>query len=180
MGIRERGGDLRFISKRVHAICTAKILGFPTRMECHSRSLDASLLSDASSPYTVTSVTIGSSMATAIGPPFKEQRTGPPDRRGSRLVAVLTLFPGPLAGTGYTLKSSMAVELETDEGGRFIVSDPNTGAFTSSDTQFSALTGFIAAFIEEYELLRDRESTLSPKMRSELERYRTLLEPSVK
>jgi hypothetical protein len=67
-----------------------------------------------------------------------------------------------------------------DEGGRFIVSDPNTGAFTSADTQLSALTGFVAAFIDEYEFLRDRESTLAPKMKSELERYRALLEPSAK
>lgn len=119
-------------------------------------------------------------MATAISPPFEDKRTGPPDRRNSRLVAVLTLFPGPLAGTSYNLKSSMAVELQMDEGGRFIVSDPNTGAFTSADTQFGALTGFVAAFIEEYELLRDRESALSQGMKSELERYRTLLEPCAK
>jgi len=67
-----------------------------------------------------------------------------------------------------------------DEGGRFIVSDPNTGAFCSAEHQFAALNGFVGAFVEEFEFLLEREPSLSPAMKSELERYRALIEPSVK
>jgi hypothetical protein len=114
-------------------------------------------------------------MATMTAPHFKEKRSGPPDRR-ARLVAVLTLLPGPLAGTVYSLKQPMTVHLQMDEGGRYVVWDANTGAFTSSDHLYGALTGFVGAFIEEFEFLV-KQSSLSPALMSELERFRILLEP---
>jgi len=119
-------------------------------------------------------------MATATAPPFQDRRTGPPERRASRLIAVLTLFPGPLAGTPYILKQSVAVQLQLDEGGRFIVSDPNTNTFTSAPHPFEALNGFVGALVEEYEFLSKNESTLSPPLISELARFRDLIEPSAK
>jgi hypothetical protein len=117
-------------------------------------------------------------MATATAPPVEDQRKGPPERRAPRLIAVLTVFPGPLSDTGYTLKQSITVQLQIDEGGRFIVSEPSTGAFTSGNHQFPALAAFVGAFIEEFEFLAKNESTLSPAMLSDLGRFRTLIEPT--
>lgn len=119
-------------------------------------------------------------MATVTAPPFEEKRKGLAERRGSRLIAVLTLFPGPLSGTDYVLKQSIVLEVQIDEGGRFIVSEALTGAFASGDHQFPAFNGFINALIEEFEFLVERESSLSPAMMSDLERFRMLIERSAK
>jgi hypothetical protein len=119
-------------------------------------------------------------MATVTATPSEDKRTGPPDRRTARLIAVLTLLPGPLAGTVYSLKQPMSIHLQMDQGGRYVISDSNTGAFTSSDHLFGALTGFVGALVEEFEFLLKRESSLSPAMMSELERFRMLLEPIAK
>jgi hypothetical protein len=108
-------------------------------------------------------------MSTTATPPIEDRRTGT-DRRRWQSVGVLTLYgPGPLPGTGYNLKQPIALFLQIDEGGRFVVSESNTGAFT-----------FFSAFVEEYEFLSQRESTLSPAMISDLERFRMLLERSEK
>jgi hypothetical protein len=115
-------------------------------------------------------------MATVTASSPEEKRNGPPDRRGSRLVGVLTLLPGPLPGTVYSLKQPMSVHLQMDLGGRYVISDATTGAFTSSDDQLGALTGFVGALVEEFEFLLSHESSLSPAMMSELERFRTLME----
>jgi hypothetical protein len=90
---------------------------------------------------------------------------------------VLTLY-GPLPDTGYRLKQAIVVQVERDEGGSFVVSEANTGAY-HYDPDFSrALSGFIGAFVEEFELLVRRENSLSPAMASDLERFRMLIEPA--
>jgi len=114
-------------------------------------------------------------MATVPAPPFKEKR------KASRLIGVLTLLgPAPLPDTGYNLKQPILVQLERDEGGSFVVSETNTGAFHYGDNLPDALAGFIRTFVEEFELLLHRESSLSPAMASDLERFRMLIEPSAK
>jgi hypothetical protein len=94
---------------------------------------------------------------------------------------VLTLYdPGPLPGTAYRLKQPLALFLQIDEGGRYVVSEVSTGAFTSDPDISHAISNFFDAFVEEYEFLSQRESTLSPAMISDLERFRMLLERSEK
>ena len=116
-------------------------------------------------------------MATATAPPSEERRKGVPDRRASRAIGVLTfLGPGPLPNTQYRLKDPLTVHLQIDEGGRFVVSEPVTGAFTSDDDLGRAVAGFIGAFVEEFEFLFERESSLSPALASDLERFRMLIE----
>jgi hypothetical protein len=119
-------------------------------------------------------------MSTTATPPIEDRRTGT-DRRRWQSVGVLTLYgPGPLPGTGYNLKQPIALFLQIDEGGRFVVSESNTGAFTSDLDLPHAVANFFSAFVEEYEFLSQRESTLSPAMISDLERFRMLLERSEK
>jgi hypothetical protein len=116
-------------------------------------------------------------MATLSTPPSEERYTGP-ERRKSRSVGVLTLYgPGPLPATGYNLKQAILLQIQIDEGRRFVVSETNTGAFTSDADLPRAVSKFFSAFVEEFELLSQRESSLSPAMVSDLERFRMLLEP---
>jgi hypothetical protein len=109
-------------------------------------------------------------MVTAPAPPLKDRRKASPS------IGVLTLY-GPLPETGYNLKRAIAIQVERDEGGSFVVSEANTGAY-HYDVDFSrALSGFISAFIEEYELLLHHEGPLSAAMASDLERFQMLIEP---
>jgi hypothetical protein len=82
--------------------------------------------------------------------------------------------------TGYRLKKTITLEVERDEGGSFVVSEANTGAFHYDIDLSRAVGGFVNAFIEEFELLVHNEASLSPAMSSDLDRFRMLLEPSAK
>lgn len=113
-------------------------------------------------------------MATAA-PPFEEKRSGG-DRRASHDIGLITFLPRTLHNTSYRLKEILTVHLQVDEGGRFIVSDPVTGAYASDDDLGRAVAGFIAAFVEEFEFLYKNESSLSPALTSDLERFRRVIE----
>ncbi|SRR6266496_3063565 len=114
-------------------------------------------------------------MATSTAPPFEDRRRG--ERRASRSIGVLTFFgPAPLPNTRYKLKDALTVHIQIDEGGRFVVSEPVTGAFTSDDDLGRAVAGFTGALVEEFEFLLQRESSLSPALVSDLERFRNLID----
>lgn len=114
-------------------------------------------------------------MATAPAPPFAEKR------KAARHIGVLTLYgPAQLPGTGYNLKQAIVLQLEHDDGGSFVVSETNTGAFHYDDNLPDAVAGFIRTFVEEFEMLLRREPSLSPALASDLERFRMLIEPSAK
>ena len=117
-------------------------------------------------------------MATAPAPPYEEKRKGVRDRRMSDSIGVLTFFGTGriLPHTRYTLKDNLTVHLYVDEGGRFVVAEPVTGAFTSDDDLGRAVAGFIGAFVEEFEFLCQQESSLSPALASDLKRFRMLIE----
>jgi|ERR1035441_1649643 hypothetical protein len=91
-------------------------------------------------------------------------------------VGVLTLFGLP--NTGYHLKKAITVEVERDEGGSFVISEANTGAFHYDQDLSRALAGFVGAFVEEFEFLVHHQSSLSPALSSDLDRFRILVEPS--
>jgi hypothetical protein len=90
---------------------------------------------------------------------------------------MLTLL-GPLPETGYHLKKAIVVQVERDEEGSFVVSEANTGAFHYDHDLSRAVAGFVGAFVEEFEFLLHHESSLSPAMTSDLDRFRMLVEPS--
>jgi hypothetical protein len=94
-------------------------------------------------------------------------------------IAMLTLL-GPLPGTGYHLKKAIVVQVERDEGGTFVVSEASTGAFHYGNDLPHAVAGFVSAFVEEFEHLLKHENSLSIAMKSDLEQFRSLLEPSAK
>jgi hypothetical protein len=94
-------------------------------------------------------------------------------------IMMITLL-GPLPGTGYHLKKAIVVQLERDEGGSFVVSEANTGAFHYDQDLSRAVGGFVDAFVEEFEKLRDYSGPLSPAMSSSLDEFHRLLEPSPK
>jgi hypothetical protein len=94
-------------------------------------------------------------------------------------IGMLTLL-GPLPGTQYHLKKAIVVQVERDEGGSFVVSEPNTGAFHYDQDLSRAVGGFVGAFVEEFELLSNQEGRLSTAMLSSLDQFRLLLEPSPK
>jgi hypothetical protein len=99
------------------------------------------------------------------------------ERRASRSIGVLTFFgPAPLPNTKYRLRDALTVHIQIDEGPRYVVSEPVTGAFTSDDDLGRAVSGFMGAFVEEFEFLLQRESSLSPALTSDLERFRNVIE----
>lgn len=113
-------------------------------------------------------------MATAA-PPFEDKRRGG-DRRASQDIGLITFLPRTLHNTHYRLKEILTVHLQVDEGGRFIVSDPVTGAYVSDDDLGRAVSGFVGAFVDEFEFLSKNESSLSPALASDLERFRRMIE----
>lgn len=114
-------------------------------------------------------------MATSTTFNFEDRRRR--ERRASRSIGVLTFFgPAPLPNTRYRLKDALTVHIQIDEGTRFVVSEPVTGAFTSDDDLGRAVAGFMGAFVEEFEFLLQRESSLSPALASDLERFRNIIE----
>lgn len=94
-------------------------------------------------------------------------------------IGMLTLLALP--GTGYHLKKAIAVQVEQDEEGSFVVSEATTGAFHYDQDFSRAVAGFVSAFVDEFETLRLRDTTsLSPAMSSTLDQFLLLLEPSEK
>jgi hypothetical protein len=80
-------------------------------------------------------------------------------------VGVLTLFGLP--NTGYHLKKAITVQVERDEGGSFVISEANTGAFHYDPDLSQALAGFVRAFVEEFEFLVQHEGSLSSALASD-------------
>jgi hypothetical protein len=83
-----------------------------------------------------------------------------------------------LPGTGYHLKKAIVVQVERDEGGSFVVSEPSTGAFHYDQDLSRAVGGFVDAFVEEFETLSNHQGPLSTAMSSSLDQFRRLLEAS--
>ncbi len=74
----------------------------------------------------------------------------------------------------YRLRSPMVIEVETDEVG-FVISQPQTDVFGYADDLSTALNRFFAAFIGQYEFLRDNASRLSPSLKKDFEKFESLL-----
>jgi len=88
--------------------------------------------------------------------------------------ANITLYALP--GTMYVTKRPLMVVVEQDEGGSYVVSEPHTGVFHYDEDWSAAVTGFISAFVNEYETLSAKEASLSPSMCAELDNFRHLIE----
>ena len=93
----------------------------------------------------------------------------------SATTATLTLLELP--GTQYRLKRPIVAEVERDPAG-FVVAEQSTGVFHYDPDLSQALTGFLRAFVEQFEFLQRNEEQLAPALLSDLERFRTLLEPA--
>lgn len=74
----------------------------------------------------------------------------------------------------YTLRKPVLAEIEPDEAG-FVVSEQSTGVFFYDPDMSRSLTGFMHAFVDEFEFLQRNETHLSPSLLAELERFRSLL-----
>jgi len=90
--------------------------------------------------------------------------------------ATITLFELP--DTPYRLQRAILLEVERDESG-YIVSDQTTGVFHYDQDWSKALSGFVTAFVDEFEFLRRNEQQLSPSLRNELERFQSVLAEAV-
>ena len=75
-------------------------------------------------------------------------------------------------------RKAIVVHVERDEGGSFVVSEANTGAFHYDNDLSRAVAGFVGAFVDEFEFLVHNEGSLSPALISDLERFRILVERS--
>jgi hypothetical protein len=80
-----------------------------------------------------------------------------------------------LASDKYHLKKAIAVEVERDAAG-IVVSEKSTGAFHYDADLSRAVSGFLNAFVEEFEFLSKNEKSLSAALSAELETFRTLVE----
>jgi hypothetical protein len=80
-----------------------------------------------------------------------------------------------IPGSPYPLKRPLTIEIEWDEGGHYVVSEPGTGIFHFADDLGTAVNGFFRVFIREFEFLRQNESDLSKPLSSELDRFQQLL-----
>ena len=86
--------------------------------------------------------------------------------------ATLTVYQLP--DSQYRLKKPLLVEIERDEEGAFVVSEPGTGVFHYDRDLGTAITAFLRVFVDEYEFLLGRESELAPALKSELDRFRQI------
>ncbi len=86
--------------------------------------------------------------------------------------ATITLFELP--DKPYRLQRAILLELERDESG-YLVSDQATGVFHYDQDWSKALSGFVSAFVDEFEFLRRNQEQLSPSLRNELERFQSVL-----
>jgi len=90
--------------------------------------------------------------------------------------ATITLFELP--DSPYRLQRAILLEVEHDESG-YVVSDQGTGVFYYDRDWSRALSGFVTAFVDEFEFLRRNQEQLSPSLRSELERFQSVLAEAV-
>lgn len=82
-----------------------------------------------------------------------------------------------LPNAPYRLKKPLLIEIERDESGAFIVSEPGTGVFHYGPDFGAAVTGFLRILVDEFEFLQSNQSNLSTALSAELERFRQYLEP---
>jgi hypothetical protein len=82
-----------------------------------------------------------------------------------------------LPNAPYRLKKPLLIEIERDESGAFIVSEPGTGVFHYGPDFGAAVTGFLRILVDEFEFLESHQSSLSAALGAELERFRQYLEP---
>ena len=78
----------------------------------------------------------------------------------------------------YKLKKPLLIEIERDESGAYVVSEPATGVFHYNLDLGAAVTEFLRVLVDEFEFLQKNQSTLSPALSAELERFRLYLEPA--
>ena|ERR1035441_408453 len=74
----------------------------------------------------------------------------------------------------YCLLRPTVIEVERENLG-YIVSHPETGVFAHDKNLTAALDKFHAAFIEEYEFLKDNVNQLSPSLKHDLEVFENLI-----
>lgn len=89
--------------------------------------------------------------------------------------ATLTVYQLPDAP--YRLKKPLLLEIERDESGAFVVSEPTTGIFHYDSDLGKALTSFFRVFVDEFEFLRNHQAELSAALVAELDRLQQLLLP---
>lgn len=82
-----------------------------------------------------------------------------------------------LPNAPYKLKKPLLIEIERDESGAFVVSEPGTGVFHYDSDFGAALTGFLRVLVNEFEFLRNNQPNLSAPLREEFERFQQYLEP---
>jgi hypothetical protein len=82
-----------------------------------------------------------------------------------------------LPDSPYKLKKPLLIEIERDESGAYVVSEPATGFFHYDPELGAALTGFLRTLVDEFEFLQSHQSNLSAALGAELERFRQYLEP---
>ncbi len=90
--------------------------------------------------------------------------------------ATFTLIDLPFGP--YRLTKPIVAEIEPDDAG-FVVSEQSTGVFYYDEDIAKAFTGFLQAFVDEFEFLKRNETRLSPALSGELERFRALLQERV-
>jgi len=74
----------------------------------------------------------------------------------------------------YCLVRPAVIEVERENLG-YVVSHPDTGVFAYDENLTSALDKFYAAFIEEYEFLKDNANQLSPSLKHDLETFENVI-----
>jgi hypothetical protein len=87
--------------------------------------------------------------------------------------ATVTLYALP--GTKYIPRRPLTIQLEQDEGGAFVVSEPATGVFHYDASWSTALEGFVSAFVSQFEFLSSKEGHLSLSLCAELDQFRHLI-----
>jgi hypothetical protein len=91
------------------------------------------------------------------------------------LESTATIILSDLPGTKYRLQRQITVQMEQDECGAFVASEPTTGVFSYSPDWYIALDGFVRAFVDQFEFLAAKESNLSPALSAELEQFRHVI-----
>ena len=74
----------------------------------------------------------------------------------------------------YCLLRPMVIEVERENLG-YVVSHPDTGVFAYDENLTFALDQFYAAFVEEYEFLKDNANELSPSLKHDLEAFENVM-----
>lgn len=83
-----------------------------------------------------------------------------------------------LPNAAYKLKKPLLIEIERDESGAYVVTEPATGVFHYNLDFGAAVTGFLRVLVDEFEFLRNNQANLSPALGAEWERFRQYLEPA--